>query len=88
MCSSRKLTDATTTTTYENGTFQTNKMAKNIGLCLHSIPECKCRFLSCNLLVYIYIYLCITIVYVQAVRADYFKFLQCFNLEIFNEEVL
>lgn len=36
--------------TYENGTFQTNKIAKNIGLCLRSITECKCRFLTYNLL--------------------------------------
>lgn len=29
---------------HKNETFQTNKIAKNIGLCLRSITECKCRF--------------------------------------------
>lgn len=27
--------------TYEHGTFQTNKIAENIGLCLRRITECK-----------------------------------------------
>lgn len=40
MNSFRECTDAT----YENGTFQTNKIAKNIGLCLHSNTECKYPF--------------------------------------------
>lgn len=40
MNSFRECKDAT----HQNGTFQTNKIAKNFGLCLRSNTECKYRF--------------------------------------------